>query len=144
MESVFDIGVALFNHSNGVWFVEPGQVEKVRLLMEIVKDSARSVLDVGCRKNSNAIVRQFTGKSCAAVVILEGGDARRDLAIVLAGRVRISNAARQDLTLAWLHQVWMRLVQGLPKSDVGGRYQAPLGNGALPGSAAKCGRGTKH
>jgi hypothetical protein len=126
VESVFDIGVSLFNHSNGVWFVEPGQIEKAGLLMKIVKDCARSVFDVGCRKYSNAVMRQLTGQSCAAVVILEGGDAWRDLAIVLVGRVHTSNAPRRDLTLAWLHQVWMRLVQGLPKSDVGGGYQAPL------------------
>lgn len=73
------VGIAnLLYNSNRLWFVESGQIEKIRLLVEFIEYSAGSVFDVGRRKNGNGIFRKACCKLRTSLVIFLGGDARRD------------------------------------------------------------------
>lgn len=82
MKGVFHIRVALFDHSDSFWFVEASQIEEIGILVEFVKYSAGTVLDIGCGEYCGTVMREFAGESCSAVMVLEGGDTRRDFTIM--------------------------------------------------------------
>jgi len=57
-----------------------GQIEKVRVLVELVEDGTRAVLDVGRGEYGNRMRGQRLGELDAAAVVLLSGNARCDCA----------------------------------------------------------------
>jgi hypothetical protein len=51
-----------------------GQVEEVRLLVELIEDGTRSVLDVGGSEDGDGVLGKGFGEVCAAFVIFKGRD----------------------------------------------------------------------
>lgn len=48
-----------------------GQVEEVRFLVKLVKDSTGAVFDIGRGKDGDTVLRECFGEVCATVVIFE-------------------------------------------------------------------------
>ena len=86
------------------------QIEQVRLLVELVEDGTRSVLQITRCEDRNAITRKLSCKRCASVMIVEGSDAWCDC-IILALRSRCCFWI--ILTFASLDEMRMSLVQRL-------------------------------
>jgi hypothetical protein len=54
---------------------------EVRVLVELVEDGARRVLEVRGGEDGDGVGRQLFGEVGAALKVLEGGDAGRDCAV---------------------------------------------------------------
>lgn len=55
-----------------------GQIQEVGILVELVEDGTRAVLDIGGGEHSDGAFGQGFGKFHAAVVVFLCGDSRRD------------------------------------------------------------------
>jgi hypothetical protein len=69
MECVFLIFMLLY-YRQRILFLEPRKIQKVRVLVELVEDGARGILQVIRSEDGYRVRRKLFGEVCAALVIL--------------------------------------------------------------------------
>jgi hypothetical protein len=94
-----------------------GEVVKVWLLVELIKDGAGPELDVVRGEDCYSILGQFARERCPPVVVLEGRDSWGEV--------------------SWCDQVGMGLVQRLAELAFGGGYECTGADGWYGLSAAE-------
>ena len=111
------------------WGPYTREVQEIRILVELVEDSTRAILDIRGGENSNRVPRKSFGEPRAAVVVLLRRDSGRNCLLRSAAAPIHSPSKVSRCTFTGLQQVGMRLMQRLAKFEHRRRHSTQLPSG---------------